>query len=164
MRTILAAAALALAATGALARDLPDPALTPGAVTDLSVEEVCARKWGRDVRHVTAAMKREVFRRYGMSGNNDRRCKPDTNGRRCEIDHMVPRSLAGADAIENLWSQPFGTSPWNAAKKDRLEVLAHKKVCRGEMTLHEGQQLFLSGKWTDAYIRFFGRPNRSGRR
>src|SRR5262245_34937306 len=42
-----------------LAADLPDPKLTLGAITDITADEVCSTKWGKDARHVTAVMKRE---------------------------------------------------------------------------------------------------------
>jgi hypothetical protein len=60
---------------------------------------------------VTAAMKRKVFARYGLKGNTDRACKRDAHGRRCEIDHSISRELGGADDVDNLWPQPYGTQP-----------------------------------------------------
>jgi hypothetical protein len=47
----------------------------------LTLEEICATKWGEDRRAVTAAMKAQVFRSYGLSGNQDAACKPSG----CEI-------------------------------------------------------------------------------
>jgi hypothetical protein len=65
-------AALLLFAAPALAGDLPDPALTPGvARTDLTLAQICSTKWGRDARAVTAAMKRQVFKEYVLTGNKD---------------------------------------------------------------------------------------------
>jgi hypothetical protein len=59
---IVAAVVAALAGLPTYAADLPNPHLTPGvARTDLTLEQICTTKWGRDVRAVTAAMKRKVF-------------------------------------------------------------------------------------------------------
>ena len=102
------------------AADVPDLHLTPGAVrAGLSKTKICSIKWGLDARHVTPAMKREVFARYGYSGNDDPQCVP-AGKRRCEIDHLISRELGGADEVINLWPQAYGTSPWNAVLKDKL--------------------------------------------
>jgi len=69
-------AAIALA-TCAAAGDLPDLSKTPGKTRLESVTVICHTKWGIDARHVTAAMKREAFARYGFSGNDDPKCVPD---------------------------------------------------------------------------------------
>ena len=54
---------------------LPNHMLTPGvARTDLTLKKICTTKWGKDARHVTAAMKRQAFAAYGLSGNKDRDC------------------------------------------------------------------------------------------
>lgn len=139
--------------SSAQARDLtlPDPVLTPGVVTNLTTEEVCGRKWGRDARHVTQSMKRDVFARYGLSGNNDPVCQ---SKRRFEIDHLVSRELGGADVMTNLWPQCYG-GPWNAAMKDRAENRAHKEVCAGNLAL-EGVQAQIATDWRVLYRLFFG--------
>lgn len=153
------ALALLLMVPAALAKDLtlPDTSLTPGKVRTLSKQTICTTKWGRDARHVSAAMKQQVFESYGLSGNQDPACVPDASGRRCEIDHLVSRELAGADDVENLWPQPYGTEPWNAARKDRLENRLHKEFCEGHITLQQAQDA-LRGDWRVAYKQYFGNP------
>lgn len=148
--------ALLIAARIAHAGDV-DPAVTPGVVRDLSVETICTTKWGRDRRLVTAAMKRQVFENYGLKGNADasQGCKKDKNGRRYEIDHRIPRCAGGADDVNNLWAQCY-SGEWNAVMKDRLEVLACKKICTGELSPAEAQALF--DDWKDSYRRYFGKP------
>ncbi len=136
-------------------RVLPDPMLTPGVVReDLSVMEICAIKWGKDKRAVTASMKKQVFARYGLKGNT---CKADSHGRHCEIDHLISRELGGADDILNLWPQAYGTKPWNAGLKDRLENQLHKEVCAGSITLDDAQNEIRTD-WTVPYQRYFGKP------
>ncbi len=134
-----------------------DLTLTPGVVRDLSVETICKTKWGRDRRLVTAAMKRQVFENYGLKGNADasQGCKLDKHGRRYEVDHLVPRCAGGADDVKNLWPQCY-SGEWNAVMKDRLEVLACKKICKGELSVKEAQALFAD--WQESYRQFFGEP------
>lgn len=159
MKSALTVLLLALLNASANARDLtlPDPILTPGATVDISVEDICSRKWGKDARFVTKSMKVEVFRLYGMSGNGDESCEPDTKGRRCEIDHLISRELGGADHVLNLWPQPYGTSPWNATRKDRVENRLHKELCMGKTTLTEARW-WISTDYRVPYVRYFGQP------
>lgn len=118
-------------------------------VRPLSKEQVCTIAWGKDARHVSAAMKRHVFERDGYPlGNKDPRCA-------CEVDHIVPRDLGGADTMTNLQVQQY-FGPWNAHKKDRLEVQAHKDVCAGKISLKEAQRWFIDD-WKAAYERRFAR-------
>lgn len=109
---------------------VPDPALTPGAVRPLTTAEVCATKWGLDRRHVTRRQRAHVFAAYAV---------PAADRRRYVIDHLIPRELAGADAILNLWAQPL-TGPQNAHVKDREENRLHRAVCAGSVTLAEAQR------------------------
>ena len=39
---------------------------------------------------------------------------------------------------------------------DQLESSVCRAVCKGAMTLREGQEIFLSPDWTKAYEKFFG--------
>ena len=144
-------------ATAVWAADLPDPSLTPGAVRPLTRAQICTIKWGVDARHVTAAMKRRVFASYGLSGNDDAACVPDSHGRRCEIDHLISRELGGDDVVANLWPQAYGTHPWNAVRKDRLENRLHKELCAKHLTLGRARQL-ISNDWRKAYVQYFGEP------
>lgn len=136
---------------------LPDRALTPGACKDMDVHTLCTTKWGKDVRHVTSAMKLQVFHAYGLTGNKDNSwCHLDQHGRRFEIDHSCSRELAGLDVIENLWPQCY-SGQWNAVMKDKLENRLHKEVCAGEITLPEAQRA-ITGDWIKAYVERFGKP------
>ena len=137
-----------LSLTRAHAGDLPDPKLTPGAVTDLTVEQICARKWGRDRRHVTQEMKREVRDKYPGT-----KCHRDRSGRLIEIDHLISRELGGADVTANLWPECYA-GQWNASMKDRLENRLHREVCAGRMTLEQARTE-IATDWRAAYRRFF---------
>lgn len=147
-RLYAAPVALLLMAAGPQAADLPNPSLTPGAArSGMDVATVCSTRWGLDERHVTAKMKREVFASYGYpKGNKDPRCA-------CEIDHLIPRELGGADVVENLWVQSF-RGEWNAHDKDRLENKVHKMVCTGAMTLAHARKAMASD-WINFYEKLF---------
>ena len=143
----------------AFAGGIPVLAKTPGLVrAGLSKAKICSIKWGKDERHVTAAMKQQVFGLYGYSGYDDRRCVPDSHGRTCEIDHLIGRELGGADDPKNLWPQAYGTSPWNATLKDTLENRLHKEVCAGHVSLKAARGLLVND-WRKAYVRFYGQPD-----
>lgn len=159
---LLVLAAVVQLSSGARAdgRDLtlPDPMLTPGVVrTDITQDNICKTKWGKDRRFVTAAMKREVFARYGLSGNDDPACTRDKHGRKCELDHLISRELGGADDVDNIWPQPYGGFPWNAVRKDRVENRLHKEICAGNITLQDAQRE-ISVDYRIPYIRYFGEP------
>ena len=62
----------------AAADPLPNHAITPGVADPrATVEKICGTRWGKSRRHVTAAMRREVFAAYGMTGNRDPQCHPN---------------------------------------------------------------------------------------
>ncbi len=136
---------------------LPDPELTPGVSVRITVRALCHKKWGRDARHVTAAMKRSVFKKYGLSGNDDPACLTDAHGRHCEIDHLISRELGGADVVKNLWPQPYGSQPYNAVRKDRVENRLHKEVCAGRISLRRAQHE-IKTDYRIPYRRYFGEP------
>ena len=154
---ILAFVVLSLCSELSHASDLPDLKTTPGvARTGLTKKKICTIKWGKDERHVTQRMKNEVFAAYGFTGNDDARCVPKGK-RRCEIDHLISRELGGADVVDNLWPQAYGTSPWNAVKKDTLENRLHKEMCAGRLSLKQAQTMLVND-WRIAYKRYYGNP------
>lgn len=155
----------ALVLTLLLAAWAPDPRLSPGEVRDLSIEVICRTKWGTDTRHVTAAMKAEVMAAYKFDVNSCPLSNYDGQRvRRAEVDHVVPRSLGGADTISNLWPQCYepirkdkGDQADGAHKKDRLEVELSRRVCRArsQALLAEYQQRF-GEDWIALYRSIYG--------
>jgi hypothetical protein len=142
----------------ALADDIPDLSKTPGrSRLGLSRDAICAIKWGKDERHVSAAMKRQVFKLYGYSGYADARCVADAHGRTCEIDHLISRELGGADELANLWPQAYGTTPWNARLKDKLENRLHRELCAGRIDLNAARGMLVND-WRVAYRTYYGEP------
>ncbi len=108
------------------------PSHTPGVIATSNVQQICNTKWGADQRHVTEAMKTVVKLRYGLSNNEVK----GPGAWCCEIDHLIPRELGGADDVDNLWPQPWA----DAHRKDVWENKFHKAVCAGTMDLHDAQE------------------------
>lgn len=129
---------------------LPNPTLTPGVVRPLSTTQVCGTAWGKDARHVTLAMKKSVFARYGI---------PYEQHGQYEVDHLVSRELGGADDADNLWPEPWyltvNGKEMGAHQKDRAENATHKAVCAGTITLAEAQRQ-IESDWTVLYRKFVG--------
>ncbi len=94
--------------------EVTDLSITPGLCRSLTVEQICATKWGFDRRQVTTSMRWKVLQLY-----KDKHC------RKFEIDHICPRELGGADDVTNLWKQCYP----DARLKDRVENRLHKEVC-----------------------------------
>jgi hypothetical protein len=160
--TTLLAAILVCCATfvgAASADDIQDTAKTPGAAqSGLTKAKICATKWGTDERHVTAKMKQDVFAAYGYSGYDDPHCVPDAHGKTCEIDHLISREVGGADDEKNLWPQAYGSTPWNAHLKDKLENRLNKEMCNGKITLKQARDMLVND-WRVAYRKYYGEPH-----
>ena len=122
---------------------LPNAAVTPGLTRGLDQKTVCSTKWGKDARHVTEAMKRQVAKNYGI----DRKTiVAYGKGVCCEFDHLISRELGGADDVKNLWPQPWA----DAKKKDVLENWLHRQVCNGGLSLTVVQN-DIATDWAAAY-------------
>lgn len=134
------------------AGDLPDPAITPGAinpnVTQSNIDKtVCIKGWTKTVRppaSYTNKLKKYQIREYGYQ---------DTNPKNYEEDHLIPLSVGGNPTnVKNLWPQPRN-SEWNAAKKDQLEFALYKAVCRNDISLEEARTAFATN-WIKAYKQY----------
>jgi hypothetical protein len=158
IRILLLVSTLLLSVTISWADDLPDLSKTPGVSRKgLTKAKICSIKWGKDERHVTASMKKQVFELYGYTGYDDPRCVP-AGKRTCEIDHLISRELGGADVIENLWPESYGSSPWNAVLKDKLENRLHKEMCAHRISLKMARNMLVND-WREAYKIYYGTPN-----
>jgi hypothetical protein len=149
--TLLAAAAvIGLLVAPAAAADTPikpDPQLTPGAVASTDDKLICQPGYAKSVRHTAGNLKALVYREYHI----------DRRSGHYEIDHLIPLSLGGADLRANLWPESFDTRPWNAERKDRLEVFFRIEVCAGRMPI-ERAQAEIAKDWIAAYQRYLGEP------
>jgi hypothetical protein len=134
-----------LAPAGEAAR--PNPALTPGARTSATADQLCDSSFhASSARHVTAAMKRKVCTEYGIKGP----C-PD---HRYEVDHLIPLELGGSNDLSNLWPEPYEPRP-GAHEKDKLETWLHRRVCSGVLKLTAAQHE-IATDWFEAYQRMEG--------
>ena len=120
--------------------EVPNDALTPGAVASTNQHEVCAfggsETYSQRHRITPVELKGWIFREYGMQ-------PPQGAERRdWEIDHLVPLCLGGADEAANLWPQHRSSY----RRKDALEAYGCREVCRGATPLAEAQSWFL-GDW-----------------
>jgi hypothetical protein len=149
---------LGRAATSALCRvrvrnglPLPDPKCTPGAINptvtsavlqDNSFRTGCVRNCSTTQRDRSA-----TYRRYGIQhprGNSGQ-------NQVCELDHLVPLELGGADTIENIWPQcgPSDSALRNRyfKQKDIVENYLTQRVKDGIMELAEAQKQ-IARDWT----------------
>jgi hypothetical protein len=126
-------AALALAAILA-AQPAPSPhrnyAMTPGAITSATTEQVCKPGYATSVRpssSVAAALKTDRMSVYGIAVA-DRSAY--------QLDHVVSLELGGAPtSLRNLWPEPIEV----ARQKDKVENALHTAVCSGQLPLWKAQ-------------------------
>jgi len=152
-KILLSLALIAISING-FAGDLPDPAISPGAV-NLAVtqenihETICVKGYSKTVRptyQYTNWLKKKQIREYGYA---------DTDPRDYEQDHIVPISLGGDPTDpDNEFPQPRN-SEWGADKKDELELRLLKLVCRGDLPLETAQH-DIAADWIEAYKKYGG--------
>lgn len=121
----------------------PDPTLTPGAVLNVTAADVCVVGYSKTVRNVPIALKRRVYREYGV-----RYVKGQD-----EVDHLIPLSWGGGNGLRNLWPEPYDAI-WGARQKDDLEWAGYRKTCRGTLSLEEAQRE-IATDWIGTYKRVF---------
>jgi hypothetical protein len=140
---------------------LPDRTITPGMVRPgVTKAELCDKNFrtGR-VRNVPDSTKEAVRRFYGMTSKRDLWCNTEQG---CEIDHLVPLLLGGANDPQNLFPQAY-QGLWNAHHKDRLEVRMKRLVCADQVGLVDAQAIFMEN-WIDGYKKYIGTDPNEARR
>jgi len=139
---------------------LPDPDCTPGEITDETTDLICSATFHTgSVRNKTTSQgqKNQVYPMYGIThpvhntGSNQV----------CEIDHLVPLELGGADTIPNLWSQCSpGYENWQGPgykDKDGFENYLWFHVCvNRDISLHDAQ-IQIATNWRK-YWELAGKP------
>lgn len=145
---------------------LPDQGCTPGGVNpDVTLEVLRDHDWGtRCDRNceTSEGQKHVAYRWYGIG-------KPQHNSGQdqvCELDHLVPLELGGADGLGNIWPEcgPAGAllHDRNFKVKDRVENYLADEVKAGRMPLGAAQR-GIAQDWTqylpaaNAYCRAGGR-------
>lgn len=149
MRLAVAALLLLLAAGAAGARDLPDPALTPGlrnpAVTQKTIKRtICKAGWTATIRppsSYTRKIKTEQIEQYGYA---------DKAHASYELDHLISLQLGGHPTDRrNLWPQPY-KGKCGARIKDVVETRLKRLVCTGQLSLAKAQRM-IATNWIAAY-------------
>lgn len=123
---------------------LPNPALTPGAAQQASLEQVCSLPHEEVNKAVSAAERERVFAEYGISG---------AQAGQYEVDYLITPGLGGKDDIRNLWPEPYSSAKWNALVKDALEERLHEMVCSHELDLSVAQAA-IATNWIAAYRKY----------
>src|ERR1700742_1018086 len=105
---------------------LPDPKCTPGAYNPTVTASVFgSRKFTtKCVRDclTDGAQKRTTYKNYGVKQNPS-----------CELDHLVPLEMGGADSLDNIWPQ-CGQAPYGKnfkEIKDQVESYLAIKILQG---------------------------------
>ncbi len=147
---IIAASSIAAGVIGLSAinqRDgLPNHRLTPGDVMTTDLEQIREPNYSKSVRNVSESEKVQVALRYRLD---------PAKLKDCEVDHLIPLSWGGSNAIENLWPEPYAGT-WNARVKDRLEVHGLAMIRRGELDLRTSQHEIASD-WKGMYRRLISK-------
>lgn len=130
---------------------VPDPHCTPGGVDPTVTAEVLSNRAWRTacIRNCSTseAEKHVAYRWYGL------RTPRKNYGPRqvCELDHLVPLELGGADGLGNIWPQcgPSHTVLENRyfKAKDRVENYLADAVKAGKIPLDAAQR-GIAADWT----------------
>jgi anti-sigma factor RsiW len=123
----------------------PNPKLTPGAIRQVSMREMCAVSHEEVEVDVPDAVREEILHEYGISEKR----KGDY-----EIDFLIAPRLGGIEDPQNLWPEPYASPVWNARVKDDLEERLHALVCSGKVDLKTAQN-DISADWIGAYKKYF---------
>jgi anti-sigma factor RsiW len=122
---------------------LPVASITPGATSDVTVDQLCSG--ATDARPITVAMRAQVLSAYGVE---------DIPSDQYELDYLITPELGGATDIRNLWPQGYGSLIWNARVKDELEELLPRLVCSRQLDLTTAQR-DMASDWIAAYKKYF---------
>ena len=129
----------------------PDPRCTPGGINpSVTAEMLRSRGWRTGcIRNcaTSEAEKHVTYRWYGL--RVPRRNFGDTQV--CELDHLVPLELGGADGLGNIWPEcgPSGVALRERyfKLKDRVENYLAEEVRSGRMPLDSAQR-GIAADWT----------------
>jgi hypothetical protein len=130
---------------------VPDPKCTPGAVNPTVTPQVLQNTAFRTecIRDcsTTETDKSATYGLYGIPHPAKNEGKTQT----CELDHLVPLELGGADTLDNIWPQCGPSSVALAQRyfkqKDMVENFLADQVKSGQMELKKTQAAIASD-WT----------------
>jgi hypothetical protein len=134
---------------------IPDPKCTPGAIDPTVTEEVLKdsrfrTKCIRDLA-TSASKKNSTYDLYNLEHPKNNTGKTQT----CELDHLVPLELGGADTLDNIWPQcgpdDVGLASRYFKQKDAIENFLTRQVKVGNMSLSDAQQ-GIATDWTQYVV------------
>ena len=108
---------------------LQDKTCTPGAIFDVTKDQICVSGYSSKVRDVPESEKAAVYAEYGIATH--------TTGQ-YEVDHLISLELGGSNDISNLWPEAASPTP-GFHQKDVLENSLHAQVCSGQIDLKQAQ-------------------------
>jgi anti-sigma factor RsiW len=124
---------------------VPNRSLTPGAIRQVAVRDVCVMAHEEVVKAVPAALRQRVFQEYGIA---------NADADNYEVDYLITPGLGGAEDVRNLWPEPNASPVWNSRVKDALEERLHQLVCSGKLDLPTAQRE-IAADWIAAYRKYF---------
>lgn len=117
----------------------PDTACTPGAVMNVSAEQVCAADYNPAAGPSRATVD-IIYAAYGIDSGSTASYP---------VDHLVPLALGGSNDPANLWPQPLEPRP-GFTEKEAAERSLRDAVCSGQMTLADAQRR-IAADWVAVY-------------
>lgn len=129
----------------------PDPQFTPGmASTSANVKDLCTPGYTSTIRNVTEAEAHQVFKNYNIESKFNSPERGDY-----EVDHFISLELGGTNDITNLWPEKYEPKP-GARQKDVVETNLHHRVCDGQLTIAEAQDI-IKKDWCAEYLKIISK-------
>jgi hypothetical protein len=122
---------------------LPNPRLTPGAVTSADANSVCNMPPHSTVPVISAAVQTAVYKAYGDTSQSAQR--------KTILDWLVPYRLGGSNVRANIW--PAAVTGTGFYEKIDTDDILRQMVCRRELALGQAQQA-LETNWYSAWLRY----------
>ncbi|MDR3642463.1 MAG: hypothetical protein P4L74_02430 [Candidatus Doudnabacteria bacterium] len=120
---------------------LPDSSCTPGAIIATATkDQICSSGYSKSTRDVSESTKNQVYAEYGITAHA---------AGQYEVDHYISLELGGSNDIANLWPEAAEPKP-GFHEKDEVENFLHDKLCSGQISLPEAQEL-ISNQWVEVY-------------
>lgn len=113
--------------------------------------DICIVGYTKTVRNVKTRTRHQVFAKYGITKGHYREY---------EVDHFISLALGGDNSLENLFPQPYEVYltvngknvRMGAREKDVVESNLHRRICRGEFTMKQAQEI-ITTNWVGYYLK-----------
>lgn len=122
---------------------IPDPSLTPGHLCDVSDADYSTNRYSEGIpyceRSVSGAEKEKIYQAYHI---------PKHCHDRYTIDHFIPLSLGGSNALNNLWPE----HKLIKGSRADLEVSVFQALYAGRITQVEAIRKVIEEKTNETEI------------